>query len=246
MFEVIDPVLKIESCNLSDLTIEEVNSFLGQWEKGAKISSLTGFYKGDGTFVLNKDYPNYQEILEFCKHYMTAAEKEKQQIRENEDQANWMPELALVMDNCLKSRYIAEEMKVINLLPIPIQAEIDILQAMYNKFYQNHKDVRFILSLAYMYGKVQGKREERARRKKNPKDIKGKIIKNVQETQYSKSLEQLLVLSKILSKKCRDVEYSESLSWKEQVIGFIIDDLMNCKEQHLDIAYGFINALSSK
>lgn len=242
MFEVIDPVLRIENCNISDLTIEEVDCFLKQWEKGDKISSLTAFYRNDGTLVLNKDNQNYQEILEFCKNYMTATEEEKQSIKENVKASTWIPELIVLMENCLKNRYIAEEMKVISFLPVSTQFETDILQAIWKKYYQRCNDIRFIISIAYMYGKVQGKREERARRKKKCQDIKGKIIENIRGTQYSRSLDQLLVLSKILGKKCKADEYIY-LSKKEQMIGFIIDNLMKCNENDIDIAYTFLETL---
>ena len=244
MFEVIDPVLRIESCNLSDLTGEEVNCFLGQWEKGAKISSLMAFYKNDGTFVLNKDNKNYKEILEFCKDYMTATEEERQEVKEQI--VSWGMELIEVLDNCLKSRYITEEIRITRCQYIKHQSEIDVLTAIRERYKHS---IQISMMHAYMYGKIQGKREERARRKvrsSKPQNIKEEIIKNVNDTQYSKSLEQLLVLSKILSKKCKGVEYAESLSWKEQMIGFIIDDLMKSKERHINMAHGFINALCSK
>lgn len=239
MFEVIDPVLKIEGCNLADLTIEEVNHFLGQWEQGATISSLTAFYKNDGTLVLNKDNKNYQEILGFCKNYMTATEEEKQSIKEKMISFSWGPELIVLMNNCLKSRYIAEELNVIKFQYIRNQSELDVLMAVYKKYKQ---DPRFAMTLAYMYGKVQGKRKERARRKKKTQDIKEKIIENIRGTQYFRSLDQLLVLSKILGKKCKADEYLY-LSKKEQTIGFIIDNLMKCNEKDIDIAHAFLESL---
>ncbi|MBS4932943.1 MAG: hypothetical protein KH020_16855 [Clostridiales bacterium] len=228
MFEVIDPVLRIESCNLSDLTFEEVNCFLGQWEKGAKISSLMAFCKADRTLILNKDHEKYNRNLLFCQRYMSISEEKRNELRNQCEIPVSKLSLMNLIDDLLEKRYVDREVYLLQHSEIYDYQESIVL----DRIIENNKDKFKHLSLtaveeAFLYGKIQGKREERARRKERsskPQNIKEEIIKNVNDTQYSKSLDQLLVLSKILSKKCKGVEYAEKLSWKEQVIGFIIDD----------------------
>ena len=43
MYETLNAELGIDACNLSDLTAEQVSCFLGQWEEGASIGTLTVF-----------------------------------------------------------------------------------------------------------------------------------------------------------------------------------------------------------
>ena len=43
MYEVINEELGIKACGLADLTAEQVSHFLGLWEEGATIGTLTAF-----------------------------------------------------------------------------------------------------------------------------------------------------------------------------------------------------------
>lgn len=177
MLKVIDPVLKIESCSVSDLTLEDMCFLFTKLESGVTVSSWKAFYRADGTLVINQEHKNYQEILAFCRTYMMANEEQKQEIRERETLSNRVAEVITLLDDCLRGRYIAEEMKKIDFLYMPTQSEVDVLQSMWKKYCQGQKDVRFAFGIAYMYGKTRGKREERARRKRN-----------VKATQYSNEL----------------------------------------------------------
>lgn len=40
MYEVIDETLKIASCGINDLTLEQASSFLSQWRMGRLLGAL--------------------------------------------------------------------------------------------------------------------------------------------------------------------------------------------------------------
>lgn len=44
-YEMINEELRIASCSLADLTLEQVKHFLGQWEPGSNIGNLILFYE---------------------------------------------------------------------------------------------------------------------------------------------------------------------------------------------------------
>ena len=44
-YKLVNKELRIFSCSVSDLTMQQVASFLDQWEHGAKIGELTLFYE---------------------------------------------------------------------------------------------------------------------------------------------------------------------------------------------------------
>ena len=54
-YEVIDEDLKVEACEIGDLTLSQIESFLRLRGDGEKIETLTLFSRQDGTIVLNLD-----------------------------------------------------------------------------------------------------------------------------------------------------------------------------------------------
>lgn len=41
MYEIIDESLKLASCGINDLTLEQASSFLSEWEDGLTLGNLT-------------------------------------------------------------------------------------------------------------------------------------------------------------------------------------------------------------
>ena len=64
-YEVIDEDLRIASCRIADLTMEQVQSFLKLWSDDSSIGSLTIFYDKESDMVVlnadNKNYEGYQQ-----------------------------------------------------------------------------------------------------------------------------------------------------------------------------------------
>lgn len=83
MYEIIDETLKLASCRINDLTIEQASNFLSQWEDGARLGSLTLFFAPDARYlVLNKDNARYEFFLELAKAYLSANDEELEKCRE--------------------------------------------------------------------------------------------------------------------------------------------------------------------
>ncbi|MDE6992537.1 MAG: hypothetical protein K2P42_17985, partial [Lachnospiraceae bacterium] len=71
MYEIIDETLKIASCGINDLTLEQASSFLSQWEDGATLGSLTLFINSEtGYLVLNRDNAQYEHNLKLAKTHL--------------------------------------------------------------------------------------------------------------------------------------------------------------------------------
>lgn len=159
-FEVVNEKLKIAACGLADLTMEQVQSFLRQWEEGASIGTLTLFYdRKSGYVVLNQDNKDYKMYLDIVDAYLGASSEGRQRIEENTPEG--MHQTILVLKNSLIWRKVDK----------------DIYQA--KKNYIDDLDrvtVREIISrsgdkegaayIAFRYGVMCGKRAERARRKR--------------------------------------------------------------------------------
>ena len=110
MYEVINEELGIKACGLADLTAEQVNHFLGLWEDGARIGTLTVFFENEtGDLVLNKDNEMYDTYRELAEIYMGASSDRREEIWEN-CPVPQMKETIRVMENCLKFRRTEKEL----------------------------------------------------------------------------------------------------------------------------------------
>ena len=159
-FDVINEELKIAACGLADLTMEQVQGFLRQWEEGASIGTLTLFYdKAGGYVVLNRDNKDYKMYLDIAEAYLGASVEWRETVEKEAPEG--LHETIRVLKNSLIWR----------------KADRDIYQA--KKNYVDDSDritVREIISrsgdkegaayIAFRYGVICGKRAERARRRK--------------------------------------------------------------------------------
>lgn len=158
-FEIINEELKIASCRLSDLTMEQVYRFLNQWEEGAKIGNLTMFYDDNsGYVVLNRDNTNYRFYLDIVDAYLSAGEEGRKMLEEKAPES--LHETLVVLRGVVMRRNTEKDIFVvrnnyINELDRPILDEI--IKQSGDKWVSG--------CTAFLYGVICGKRTERARRK---------------------------------------------------------------------------------
>lgn len=80
-YKLVNEEIRIFSCSVSDLTMQQVASFLDQWENGAKIGELTLFYeKETDSLVINQDNKNYKKYLDIAEIYLTLDDDELQEF----------------------------------------------------------------------------------------------------------------------------------------------------------------------
>lgn len=159
-FDVINEELKIAACGLADLTMDQVQNFLRQWEEGSNIGTLTLFYdRESGYVVLNRDNKDYKMYLDIAEAYLRASIEGRETLEKEAPEG--LHETILVLKNSLIWR----------------KADRDIYQA--KKNYIDDSDritVREIIVrsgdkvgaayIAFRYGVMCGKRAERARKKR--------------------------------------------------------------------------------
>ena len=158
-YQIVNEKLNIAACSLSDLTIEQAAHFLKQWKYGAKLKELTLFFEHDtGLLVLNKDNPQYNTYLELAEGYMTLDEAQRVKLRKQAPES--LRETIYVLDKCLEVRQFLK-------IKMAMEKTADACQYDYalSRIRCEAGDEIELLSKAYSYGLIQGKRAERARRK---------------------------------------------------------------------------------
>lgn len=159
MYEIIDENLGLACCGVADLTIEQTNEFLGYWEEGAAIGSLTLFYdEKRNMVVLNKDNENYKYYLDVTIEFMGLSEDSRKELMENAPGST--KETLNVLYGAMRKMKYQKELTMLRHQPIPTEY-VNMVQ------YIQHKEKYdcFALMFIFMYGRMCGKREERARRK---------------------------------------------------------------------------------
>lgn len=77
-YEIVDKELGIASCIIGDLTINQVNGILQNWNNDSSISTMTLFYDyKQKLVVLNREHKNYKYYLDFTVNFLRTAMNDK-------------------------------------------------------------------------------------------------------------------------------------------------------------------------
>lgn len=159
-FEVINEKLKIAACGLADLTMEQVQSFLRQWEEGASIGTLTLFYdKDSGYVVLNRDNKDYKMYLDIAEAYLGASVEGRETLEKEAPEG--AHETISVLKNSLTWRKVDKDIYQAKKNHIDDSDRITVREIIVRS-----DDKVGAAYIAFRYGVICGKRAERARRKK--------------------------------------------------------------------------------
>ena len=161
MYKIMDEKLKIASCSLADLTTKQVNSFLSQWEEGARIGSLTVFYEmNSGYLVVNEDHRDSDFYKEFVKEYFVASEEGREKFSKVIPKS--LEETIKVLDSCIKHRTVDNEIH----MALKNYVGGDLHIAVLNEIWKRYDTPAVIAATAFCYGVMTGKRMERAKKAK--------------------------------------------------------------------------------
>jgi hypothetical protein len=179
-YEIINENLGVYSCNVSDLTLEQTKHFLELWNDGSTIGSVTVFFDNTGRIVLNKDHKKFEAYREITVDYLILPTDQRELLRDSmkAKKAKSIIEVLNVLDSALIYRHkiTEDKAKVESFEPIkkilghsyvPCDKELDMIDMIYTNSYD-----RYMARLdLYNYAFIQGKRAERARRKKGLKKV---------------------------------------------------------------------------
>lgn len=172
-YEVINQQLGVYYCNIADLTMDQVSSFLGQWNDGSTIGSLTVFYDNDGKIILNADNKNFESYKKMVLKYLTCTYEEQEKMQEKIIEQN-LKQIFQVLDKTLiyREKLSFEESwkpikRMLGKQYIPGEKELD----MTDKIYSEARDAFSARVDIYNYAFIQGKRAERARKKRVQNEV---------------------------------------------------------------------------
>lgn len=167
MYKIIDEKLRLASCSILDLTIQQVNCILNQFEDNAPIDTLTLFYdKRADIVVLNSDNKDFDIYLGLAEAFLKSDRKKAQEFVD--EIPSGCGETLEVLRDAKRARKIKEELRI-NRQQRAVGWKGSYLGCVFNEIIRKSGEFShpmFLMSQAYTYGVIQGKREERARRKR--------------------------------------------------------------------------------
>ena len=160
--EFISETERIACIRLHELTAGQAGIFFKQFENSS-LSTLTVLYdEQNDTLILNRDNRMYEAIRQAVLDYMALSEDAKEKLQSREDTPDMYKEIFAVIDGMILRRKAKRDIFILRnqrdgYLPIRTRKAI-----------WSWCDSNEILAMhyAYQYGIIQGKREERARRKR--------------------------------------------------------------------------------
>lgn len=191
-YQVVNEEFQIYSCSIADLTLKQTSGILKQWEDGANIGQLTMFYEPNTErLVINRDRKDYELYLEIAERFMGASERNREKVL-NHNSGAIINELN-VLNDCVKDRAFKQEVKRIYENAVPNEYS-DTLERLYKR-----EPGCFGHSLAFIYGMMCGKREERAKKKNKKMEDKQLTpeLEAIAESCTNSKPEALLLLKKI-------------------------------------------------
>ena len=158
MYRIVNKELGIASCSLEELTIKQVQRFLGQWEPGSNIGSLILFYdKKADMIVLNSSNKKYDAWVDIVEAYLIATGENRKKLQEK--LFEYSKDAGEVLNNCIRCRAY-EEKNFQARKNITDDAQRDYINYIFNKY-----DPHAAVCIAYRAGVIYGKRAERKKRR---------------------------------------------------------------------------------
>ena len=159
-YEVINKEQMREACDILDLTINQMQSFLKLWGDNSSIATLTLFLKEDGTVVLNKNNREYEFYKELSCKYLSSSDEKREIFKEK------APECYKETLNTLESAFrIRRTKEVFRILKYNFADADNISYGVLNKVYEEYSGGVMGFFKIFTLGYIEGKRAERARRK---------------------------------------------------------------------------------
>ncbi len=159
--EFINEAERIACVRLHELTAGQAGIFFKQF-MNSPLSTLTVLYdEKNDILLLNHDNQMYETVRQTVLDYMVLSEDEKEELQSREDIPDMYKEIFAVIDSVIVRRKAKRDIFILRKqrnehLPVSIRKAI---------WLWCDCNENLAMHYAYQYGIIQGRREERARRK---------------------------------------------------------------------------------
>lgn len=153
--------LQIASCSIADLTVEQIKQVLDQWGEGASLKTLALFLdRENGLLVLNSDNPNFETYKEIAENFISMDKSKRSEAIKKIPES--MKKTMGILNDYIEKREIDKEIDRASRSDLPPDNCI-VINEICRRY---HNEPIFIAAQAFSYGLMQGKRMERAKRKR--------------------------------------------------------------------------------
>lgn len=170
-YKIIDKALNLYSCGVDDLTAEFQEQFKMQYGYDEAFNDITVFYDIENTaIVLNESHKYFDLSQEFVIAYLSADQATRDIIKIEKQCKNTKCSQGIIkiLDVALVDIKAKQEFSILEKIPLGEFLQIsDVTKGVFTLIqkYTNCHCPLMPMQFAHLYGIIQGKRKERARKK---------------------------------------------------------------------------------
>lgn len=170
-YKTIDKALNLYSCGVNDLTAEFQEQFKRQCGCGEDFKDITVFYDIENTaIVLNEEHEYFDLSQNFVIAYLSADQAIRDIIKIEKQYKNtkYSQGIIKILDTALVDIKAKQEFSILERIPLGELLQIsDVTKGVFALIqkYTNCRCPLMPMQFAHLYGIIQGKRKERARKK---------------------------------------------------------------------------------
>ena len=170
-YKTIDKALNLYSCGVNDLTVEHREQFKKQCVCGESFKDITVFYDIENTaIVLNEEHEYFDLSRDFVIAYLSAEQAGRNLVKIENQRKNtkYSQGIIKILDVALVDIKAKQEFLILEKIPCGEFKQIsDVIKGVFALIqkYTNCHCPLMPMQFAYLYGIIQGKRKERARKK---------------------------------------------------------------------------------
>lgn len=159
-YKIINEKLKIKSCSIADMTIQQVARFTDQLNHDYSLGHIVMFEEPDGWLILNEDSKKFIPAKEFAELYMANSDEFKQ--KHSPEEFPIFRQEVEVMNACLRKR--REQLEISRVRKSNMAVVKEEQDHILSKIYREESGFSMVM-YAFFYGVIVGKRAERAKKK---------------------------------------------------------------------------------
>lgn len=158
-YTVVNEELKIATCQIKDLTLNQIRQILERFGDDSEIGSLTLFLDEEtGYIVINRDGILFEDIIKITEGYLVLNDEKRNLVRD--EAPGSMRETMDILERTLQYRRCKMDIFRAKHNFLPSNEEIALL----NQLSRTENNVMAVVYAAFQYGVMQGKRAERAKK----------------------------------------------------------------------------------
>lgn len=167
-YKIINEELKVYSCQIGNLPIEQAKELFKRYDEDFTLADITVFYdENERVIVINSDSQYYDICKDLVITYLRVDEEKRKKVKEEAGDIELVAGITKVLDNALLDMEFKRNMSIL-MQQKQIKEDFTSTRCVLLELQKRREQygTLYVLYLAFLYGFMNGKKTERAKRRK--------------------------------------------------------------------------------